>query len=469
MKTNSKLIVSRLFPLILVITLALFYGCSSEQKPGHDEHLGEHIDEEALLDDHAGHDHDSHNEAHDESEEEHTDDDVLLDDHAGHDHDSHNETHDESEEENIDDDVLLDDHAGHTGEGLQLTAEQRKRFGIVVSTAMAGNLRNEVSLPGEIVFNNDRVVHLVPRVAGIARSVRKSVGDVVEIGELLAVIESRELADAKSEYLAATARAALAEKNFIRETTLREKQVSSEQDFLESEQALAEARIALRSAEQKLHALGLPASDVERLDTEHNEAITRYEIRSPSVGVVTEKHISLGESLEADADIFTIVDLSSVWVNLTVYAKDLAAVQKGQSVNVQVDHNMAQARGVISMVTPFVDESTRTATALVVLDNSDGRWVPGTFVTGFISLSEENLTVVVPRNAVQNIEGRDVVFVEHEGAFEPTPVTIGRADRNSVEIVAGLEPGTGYVTQGAFQLKATVITSTLDSHAGHGH
>ena len=121
------------------------------------------------------------------------------------------------------------------------------------------------------------------------------------------------------------------------------------------------------------------------------------------------------------------------------------------------------------MVTPFVDESTRSATARVVLENRDGAWMPGTFVTGFINTSEANLPVVVSRHAVQNIEGHDVVFVEHEGAFEMNPVTVGRADRSRVEIVAGLKPGTPVAAEGAFQLKATVITRALDSHAGHGH
>ncbi|MFC1452554.1 efflux RND transporter periplasmic adaptor subunit [Verrucomicrobiota bacterium] len=319
------------------------------------------------------------------------------------------------------------------------------------------------------MFNEDRVVHMVPRVAGIAREVHKSIGDHVEEGEILAVIDSRELADAKSEYLAASARGALAERSFAREKALRDKQVSSEQDYLEAEQALAEARIELRSAEQKLHALGLSEKAVGSLDAEHHEEITRYEIIAPIDGVVTEKHMALGESLEADADIFTVVDLSSVWVNLAVHTKDLGAVQEGQDVMLRIDHSGAQARGEVAMVTPFAEEATRSATARVILDNTDGRWLPGTFVTGFIGVSNEDLPVVVPRNAVQNIEGQDVVFVEHDGEFEMTPVTQGRRDRTSVEIVSGLEPDTRYVAAGAFQLKATVITSNLDPHAGHGH
>jgi len=440
-----------------------------EDHAGHDHAVAPHEEDSAhadhddgegeqLADDHAGHDHAMalHEDETDHADHDDEEGEYLADDHAGHDHAM--APHEEEP-----------GHAAHDDEGVRLTPQQRERFGIVVQVAGAGSLRNEVRLSGEIVFNEDRVVHMVPRVAGIAREVLKSMGDRVEAGEVLAVIESRELADAKAEYLASRARCALAEKSFSREKALREKQVSSEQDYLESEQMLAEARIALRSAEQKLHALGLSEAAVGALDTEHDEAITRYEIRAPIAGVVTEKHLSQGESLDADADILTVVDLSSVWVNLTVYAKDLAGVREGQDVLLEVDHSGARAHGEISMVTSFVEESTRTATARVVLDNSDAQWMPGTFVTGFINTSEEDVPVVVPRHAVQSIEGRDVVFVEHDGGFEPMPVVVGHGDRTSVEIVSGLTAGTRYVVEGAFQLKATMVTSNLGSHAGHGH
>lgn len=364
-----------------------------------------------------------------------------------------------------------DDHAEHADEegGLRLTPEQRKRFGIVVQTAGPGSLRNEIKLPGEIVFNKDRVAHLVPRVAGIVRGVHKTVGDRVKAGEVMAVIESRELADAKSQCVAARARAALAEKTFVREKALREKRVSPEQDFLEAEQVLAVARIELWSAKHKLHALGLSETAVNALGDEHAGAITRYEIRSPIDGVVTERHIALGEGLEADTDIFTVADTSSVWVNLAVYTKNLAAVRKGQTVVLRAGYSDAQAQGEVAMVTPFVDHVTRSATARVILDNGDGDWIPGTFVSGLISTSEDNLPVVVPRNAVQSVEGREVIFVEHEGALEMQVVKTGRADRDHFEILAGLEAGMRYVAEGAFKLKAESITKSLGAHAGHGH
>jgi len=382
------------------------------------------------------------------------------DNHAGHDHAEHAE---EAEH---------DGHEGHgdeEGGALKLTAEQREHFGIVIKKAGPGSLKSEASLPGEIVFNADNVVHMVPRVSGIAREVRKSVGDRVTAGETVAVIDSRELADAKSEYLAAHARLGLAQKIFVREKALRDKQVSSEQDYLEAEQALAETQIELRSSEQKLHALGLTEKELSRLDSEHDESITRYEIKSPITGIVTEKHISIGESLSDRSDIFTVADMSSVWVNLTVYMKNIGAIHAGQPVTLRIDHSGIETKAEIEMVTPFIEESTRSATARVVLDNSGGHWIPGTFVTGFSSTSEANLPLVVAKSSVQNIEGRDVVFIEDEDGFEMKPVTKGKSDRHNVEIIAGLEAGTDYVAEGAFRLKATIVTSSLGGHAGHGH
>jgi len=319
------------------------------------------------------------------------------------------------------------------------------------------------------LFNGDGVVHMVPRVSGIAREVYKSVGDKVAAGEVVAVIDSRELADAKSGYMAAQARYGLAQKVFVREKVLHDKKVSSEQDYLSSEQALAEAQIEMRSSAQKLHALGLTEKEIGMLGSEQDESITRYEIRSPINGIVTKKHISIGESLSGDSDIFTIADMSSVWVDLAVYMKDVGVIRAGQSITLRVDHSGVETQAKVEMVTPFVDESTRSATARVVLDNSGGCWMPGTFVTAFSSTSEVDLPVVVAKSSVQNIEGHDVVFVEDEDGFEMKPVILGKSDRKNVEIAAGLEPGSDYVSDGSYQLKATVVTRGLGGHAGHGH
>lgn len=417
-----------LIALLLILGLALApAGCGRGESVGSDEAAGE-------AHDHEGHDHAGEAEEEDE------------DGHEGHDH---------AEESN--------------DSGLCLTAEQREQFCIQIRTAGPGHLYTTLSLPGEIVFNEDRVVHVVPLVAGIVRQVNKSVGDRVIAGEIMAVIASRELAEAKAEYLAAIARQDLAQATFDREKPLFEKKISSEQDYLDAQQALAEASIGLRTAEQKLHALGLTSKYLASLQIERDANITRYEIRAPIAGTVTAKHIALGEGLEDNTEIFTVADMNSVWINLTVYLKELEAVRVGQEVELKIDHSGVEGRGTVSMITPFADEATRSATARIVLDNEDGRWRPGTFVIGRINLAEIDVPIVVPRSAVQVVEGNSVVFLEKGGAFRMAVVETGRSDRKQVEIVAGLVRGTAYVTEGAFNLKATVITSNLDAHAGHGH
>jgi cobalt-zinc-cadmium efflux system membrane fusion protein len=173
--------------------------------------------------------------------------------------------------------------------------------------------------------------------------------------------------------------------------------------------------------------------------------------------------------VESGTEIYTIVDLSTVWVNLTVYLKDLASVHPDQDIELMADHSGARVKGEISLITPFVEKSTRSATARVILNNSGGLWLPGTFVTGNIRGLEENIRVVIPNDAVQSFEGQKIVFVEDNDGFKMNPVVLGRADHVNVEIIDGLDPGERYVVQGAFEMKATVLTRNMDSHAGHGH
>ena len=148
---------------------------------------------------------------------------------------------------------------------IRLTEEEMREFGVELSQASPGKLKIHVNLPGEIALNADRVVHVVPRVPGIVSEVRKTLGDRVRKGETMAVLESRDLADAKATFLAVRERLLLAESNFRREENLWEKKITAEQEFLQAKQSLAEARIELRLAEQKLHALGFSEDYLAKL------------------------------------------------------------------------------------------------------------------------------------------------------------------------------------------------------------
>ncbi len=350
---------------------------------------------------------------------------------------------------------------------VRLDAHEAREFGVEVAEAAPGELRVEVVLSGEVTVNPDSIVHITPRVPGVVRQVDKGLGDRVQAGDLLAVLDSRELAEAKADFLAARERLGLARSILEREQYLHEREISSEQEYLQARQAEAEVRISLQSAQQRLHAIGLAEDEIQRLKDQPDQVLTRYEMRAPIDGVIVEKHITLGEMIGDESLPFVIADLSDVWIVLVVYQKDLASIAPGQRAEIVATHDLAEAVGTIEYVSPILDEHTRTTTARVVLPNG-GEWRPGLFVTARVLVDRVNAGVVVPKTAIQAMDGEQVVFVETSDGFEARHVQLGRSDAGSVEILAGLEPGDRYVARGGFVLKAE-LGKALFEHAGHGH
>ena len=362
---------------------------------------------------------------------------------------------------------------GHEKEGhkdekiVRLTKQELAEFGLEVATARAGKLALKITLPGEVVVNADRIAHIVPRVPGIVSKVAKSLGDRVRAGEVLAVLESRELADAKSGYLAAVEKGSLAKTSLIREKKLFGQKISSEQEYLNAKQSSAEAQIVLRSAAQKLRSFGFRDGYLKSLPRRSSRDLTRYAMKAPFAGVVVQKHITLGEKVSGSAVAFTVAALDTVWVNLTVYQKHLASLRTGQSVLIRAAQGSGQATGKIDYISPFVEEATRTATARVVLSNKDGTWRPGIFITSEISLKNVDVRVAAPQTAIQSIDGKAVVFVKTKEGFGPRPVKQGRTDGSLVEIIEGLNPGEEFVAKNGFTLKAELGKGELGE--GHSH
>lgn len=364
--------------------------------------------------------------------------------------------------------VKKDEHGSDEHEEEQvvhLTETEMKQFGIEVAIARPGNLENELSLPGEVAVNADRLTHIVPRIPGVVKEVRKRLGDTVKKGEIMAVIESRELADSKAEYLAAVERVKLAQSRYDRERRLWSKKISAEQEYLDAKQALAEQRIALRTAEQKLYALGLSTRHVKELPTHSERSLTRYEITAPFDSTVIEKHISMGELLKDESEPFAVADLSSVWVNLNIYQKDIGRVRQGQRVLINLGQGGNETVGKIDYVEPIVKGDTRTAIARVIVPNPDGIWHPGMFVTARVLTDDARAPVVVSPAAVQSLGEQKVVFVKTEDGFEPRHIRTGRANESGIEVVSGLSPGEIYANKGTLTLKAQLSKSEFGGHS----
>jgi len=336
---------------------------------------------------------------------------------------------------------------------VSLSADAARSHGIEIATAAAGKIERTVTLPGEVRLDADRVAHIVPRVAGMVRDVRKKLGDSVAPGEVIAVLDSRELADAKAADLAAASRHELAQTNVARIERLFEKKIAPEEELLKARQALAETDIDHRTAEAKLHALGLTLEQVESLHTEKNTDYARYEIKAPFAGTVVDKHITLGEVVGPESKCFLLADLANVWIDVTLYPQEMPEVAVGHVVIVSAS-GVAPQRGEIAYISPRIDETARTGLARVVLANAPLKWRPGMFVKADLVLSADEARVVVPESAIQSIENETVVFIAEQEAFVKRPVVVGRRSGDRCEIVSGLEPGDRYASAGTYILKA---------------
>ena len=339
---------------------------------------------------------------------------------------------------------------------VQLGAEQVKSAGIVVNTVGPRTMRTVIELPGEVKADETRVAQVVPRLQGVVTEVLKKAGDQVRRGDLLAVLSSRELADAKGEYLAASHHVEFARVTLEREEALWKKKISAERDYLEAKRAFDEAGLNQQLTGQKLLVLGVEASALPNLAKAPAASLARYEIRAPLNGTVVERDVTIGESVAADAPIFTVADLSSVWVEVSVYAKDLGAVRQGQRASVRSTDLGTEAAGRIDFVGRLVGEESRAATARLTLSNASGLWRPGLFVTVRLVREETTVPLTVSVDAIQTFRDWQVVFVKYGDWFEARPLKLGRSDGQWVEVLTGLKAGEQYAAANSFAVKAEI-------------
>lgn len=337
------------------------------------------------------------------------------------------------------------DKSGHE-ETIAMTDAQIAAAGIVIERAGPATIRRLLTVPGQIRFNEDRTAHVVPRLAGVVEKVSASLGQQVRQGQVLAVVASTGLSEQRSELLTAQRRLDLARKTAEREKKLWLERISAEQDYQQAEQALQEAEIAARNVRQKLAAIGASAGNPA--------ALARFEVRAPFSGTVMEKHISLGEAVKEDASIFTLSDLSEVWAEVDISARDIDAVRVGEKVLVRSSASGVTAQGKIAYVGALIGEQTRTAKARIVLANPNGAWRPGLFVTVDIVAGQAAAAVAVAVDALQNLEDRSVVFLRVPGGFVARTVTVGARDASRVEITGGLEQGAELAAGGSFTVKS---------------
>lgn len=366
-----------------------------------------------------------------------------------------------------------EDHGDDEGV-VELSPAVASRVEIRVAPVEERPLAGILATTGRVDFNEDRLAHVSPRVPGRVHEVLVTLGDRVEAKQKLAVIDSIELGRAKSEFLRSRAELDLARKTLAREEGLLKDRITSEQSVLEARSAFQRAQAGNQASAQELRLLGL--SDQEINSASANDASAAlFPLTSPLAGTVVEKHVTLGEVVAPENNLFTVADLSHVWIWIDVYERDLARVHLEDDVAVKVDafpdHTF---EGKVTYIRNQVDPDTRTARARLDVTNTDDHLRPGMFAT--VTVTDPHAasgqtaprTMVVPSSALQRDGEEEVAFVRTgENRYERRAITAGRRTDAYTEVVDGLSAGESVVVEGTFLLKSEAAKHEMGG--GHSH
>ncbi|MEW6394354.1 MAG: divalent metal ion exporter adaptor subunit IhpB [Pseudomonadota bacterium] len=273
-----------------------------------------------------------------------------------------------------------DEHA----DSVTLSDAKIETAGIELAKASAGVLRDSLLLNGMVQPNQESLVQVTPRFPGIVRDVRKRIGDRVQKGDVLALIES-------------------------------------------------------------------------------NQSLTQYELKASLAGTVIDRQTTLGEYASEQKPAFVIADLSTVWVDFSVYRRDLKRVGIGDQVLIDPADGGPPINSKISYLSPVGSSDTQSALARAVVPNNEQRLRPGLFVTGRLTLSEKTVSVAVKASALQTWENRTVVFVRNGEKFEARDIEIGERDPQLIEVTFGVLDGEVYAAKNSFIIKAELGKGSGDN------
>jgi len=347
-----------------------------------------------------------------------------------------------------------------------LSQEKQKASGIELHRVSLEAVSIPLSTSAVIELNADKVSRVSPRVTGRIVRVMASQGDRVKAGQSLALLDSVELDQAWAEYIKAKARLELAQKNLKREETLFEKKVSPEKDVLKARQELTETEADLNLSRERFRLLGVDISGAEQeKNGRGNEHHPLIPIASAITGVILEKTVSQGEVVGSDKPLFTVADLSALWVILDIYEKDIPRLHTGTAAKISVTaFPDKEFRGKVSVISDVLDEKTRTVKARVTVDNTAGILKPGMFATVIIDTTKDRAEkiIAIPESAVLLEGSTRYVFVQVDPErFKRREITILRTFGKRVEVIEGLKEAETIVAKGAFTLKSEMMKEEL--------
>lgn len=347
-------------------------------------------------------------------------------------------------------------------DGLKLSEEEAKRAGISLETMALQAVPDALTVTATISANLDRLARIAPRVEGRILSAPVGLGDQVHAGQALASLDSPALGEAHATLLRAQAGHRLAQADLQRAQALSADEIIPQRELLRAQGEADKAAAELRSAQDKMRMLGASAS-VHASDA----AQSSFALVAPFAGTVIQKKGSMGELATPAEPLFTIADLSTVWVEASLPEAALARVRNGAPASVSVSAYPGERfTGRITYVGNVLDKDTRAVTARIAVRNPDGRLKPEMFATAYIETGAATKPALsVADSAIVLLQGQPTVFVvEHEG-YEARPVELGDKAEGRTLIKSGLAEGDQVVRTGAYALKARLLKSQIsDEH-----
>lgn len=374
---------------------------------------------------------------------------------------------DEQKEQHTEEAAGADEHAEeeHAGE-VHLTPEHLKEMGIVVEPLKGGLVNSKIQRPATVMFNPDKTVKMGPRISAKVEKVLVDLGQSVSEGQALAYLSSVELGKIKANYLSLLSRSQTEEEALRREKKLFEEQISSEADYLQAKAQYENTKAELESSKETLELFGIAAENVGK----RNNPLSYFALKSPLSGVVQERNLSPGQTLSPNSTPLHIVNNSEMWVMIDAYEQDIAHVQSGQTIHLNVKSLPGElVTGKIDWISNALDKDSRTLKIRAVVSNANGMLKEGMYGTASILKSMEGVKPIIPVDAVQRINNVNVVFVpgDEEGSFKPVEVVTGDENNGWVEIAGNITIGDPVVSSGAFHLMSTITSKTRS--AAHGH
>lgn len=371
-------------------------------------------------------------------------------------------------------------HGGHDhgkGEGkeedentVKLEEEARKSVGIRVVEIQKQKLGASLVATAVVRPVADQLAHVSPKVGGKVLSIQAVQGSEVKRGQALVVLDSIDVGNAAADYLKAKAGLEVAKVNFEREEELFKRNATRGADFYEAKGQFIKSQAEHQATRGKLLLLGWPKERVDNLKWDDPEGMSKVTISAPVDGEVIDKHATLGEVVTPETNLFTITNLSSVWVSIDLYQKDVRKVHKDQAVEATCDAYPGKTfKGRVTYVGKVLVEETRTLEARVELDNQAGLLKPGMYVTANIADNEDEHAkemVAVPLSSIQRIGEVPLVFIaKAPGLYERRAVTLGQRFGDWQEVLVGVAAGESVVTDGSFTIKSELLRSQM----GHSH